>query len=174
MNLAQDALHVLQTMAPTIARATLGPFGGLAATVLSAVLGTPPGDSQAANAALLGATPEQLLELKKAENDFRVQMKNLGIEQEQLSVSDTASARALEAATHSYTPDVLTYLTTAGFFLALTGAFSLPIPDTSKGIVFSMIGSLGTVWITQMGFWFGSSLGSHAKDTTISSLTAVK
>jgi hypothetical protein len=174
MNLAQDALHVLQTVAPTIARATLGPFGGLAATAISAILGTPPGDEQATNAALLAATPDQLLALKKAEQDFTVQMKTLGIAEEKLSFDDVANARALETATRSSTPDVLTYLTTAGFFVALIGGFVMAIPEASKGIVFSMIGSLGTVWITQMGFYFGSSLGSHAKDSTISSLVATK
>src|SRR6185312_5876901 len=143
MNLAKDALHVLQTVAPTIARATLGPFGGLAATAISAILGTPPTDESATSAALLNATPDQLLALKKAENDFQVQMKSLGIAEEKLTFDDISNARGMEIATKSGTPDVLTYLTTAGFFVALIGGFLMPIPEASKGIVFSMIGSLG-------------------------------
>jgi hypothetical protein len=174
MNFGQTALQVLRTVAPTLATAVLGPFGPIAAAAISAALGTPLGDTKAADAALAAATPEQLLALKKAENDFTVQMKSLEISEEKLAFDDISNARGMEIATKTGTPDVLTYLTTAGFFVALIGGFLMPIPEASKGIVFSMIGSLGTVWITQMGFYFGSSLGSHAKDSTISNLAATK
>src|SRR5690348_454774 len=110
MNLAKDALHVLQTVAPTIARATLGPFGGLAATAISAILGTPPTDETAASAALLNATPDQLLALKKAEQDFQVQIKALGISEEKLVYDDIANARAREMSVKDVTPRNLAYL----------------------------------------------------------------
>src|SRR5476649_2737233 len=96
LSFGAQALQVLRTVAPTIALAVGGPFGPLAATALSAVLGTAPGDSKAAEAALLNATPDQLLALKKAENDFTVQMKTLEISGEQLAYTDTASARTRE------------------------------------------------------------------------------
>lgn len=167
MNLAQDALHVLQTVAPTIARATLGPFGGLAATALSAILGTPPGDADAASTALLSATPDQLLAIKKAEQDFQVQMKTLGIAQDKLVYDDIASARAMETATRDSTPKYLAYLITAGFFGTLLFMLVNGKPAVGGDALLVMLGSLGTAWAGVVSFYFGSSLGSQKKDTAL-------
>lgn len=170
MNLAKDALHVLQTVAPTIAKATLGPFGGLAATAISAILGTPPSDEQATSAALLNATPDQLLALKKAEQDFQARMKELGIEEEKLAFDDTANARSREIAVKDSTPRVLAYGTTVGFFLALLGLNLMPIPAENRATIYSMVGSLGTVWILVMGYYFGSSRGSEDKSKVLADI----
>jgi hypothetical protein len=170
----EKALQILRTVAPTVALAVGGPFGPLASAAISAALGTPKGDDKAAEAALLTATPDQLLALTKANNDFQVQMKQLGIDEEKLVYDDIANARARNIALRDSTPAVLVYLTTTGFFSALIGAFLITIPDASKAIVYSMIGSLGTVWITQMGFYFGSSMGSASKTDVINKIAAAK
>lgn len=172
MNLGQKALQILRTVAPTVALAVGGPFGPIAAAAVHAALGS--SDDASAAAALVAATPDQLLALKNAENAFTEQMKTLGIQEEKLSFDDTANARAREAAVKDSTPQVLAYLTTAGFFAALIGTFYIPIPDASKAIIFSMIGSLGTVWINQQGYYFGSSAGSAAKTDTINKIAAAK
>lgn len=172
MNLGQTALQVLKTVAPTLALAVGGPFGPIAAAAIHAALGTT--DQKSAETALLTATPDQLLALKKADQDFQVRMKELGIEEEKLAFDDIANARAREIAVKDKTPSVLVYLTTTGFFSALLGAFLVTIPETSKGIVYSMIGSLGTVWITQMGFYFGSSMGSASKTDALNKIAVSK
>ncbi len=171
MNLGQTALQVLKTVAPTLALAVGGPFGPIAAAAIHAALGST--DQKSAEAALLNATPDQLLALKKADQDFTVRMEELGIERDKLTLDDIASARAREIAVKDKTPAVLVYLTTTGFFASLLGAFLVTIPESSKGIVFSMIGSLGTVWITQMGFYFGSSMGSEHKTDILATVSAV-
>lgn len=163
MNIGQTALQVLKTVAPTLATAALGPFGPLAAAAISMALGTPAGDAKATEAALISATPDQLLALKKADQDFQVRMKELGIEEEKLAFDDTANARAREMAVKDSTPKVLSYGTTIGFFGALTALHFVPIPPENKAIIYSMVGSLGTVWILQMGYYFGSSRGSDDK-----------
>lgn len=172
MTFGQKALQVLRTVAPTLALAVGGPFGPIAAAALHAALGST--DEKSAETALLSATPDQLLALKGAENAFTERMKELGIAEEKLSFDDTADARAREIAVKDSTPKVLAYLTTFGFFAALIGTFYVPIPDSSKAIIYSMIGSLGTVWITQQGYYFGSSSGSASKTDTINRIVAAK
>lgn len=172
MNLAKDALHVLQTVAPTIAKATLGPFGGLAATAISAILGTPPTDEQATSAALLTATPDQLLALKKAENDFQVQMKSLGISQDKLVFDDIANARARQIAVRDETPAILAYAITFGFFGTLGFMLLNGKPTIGGDALLVMLGSLGTAWAGVVSFYFGSSLGSARKDTALAAAAA--
>jgi len=174
MDLAKDALHVLQTVAPTIARATLGPFGGLAATALSAILGTPSADPEATNAALLNATPDQLLALKKAEQDFQVQMKSLGISQDKLVFDDIANARARQVALKDDTPAILAYAITVGFFGTLGFLLWNGKPAAGGDALLVLLGSLGTAWAGVVSFYFGSSLGSQKKDTALAAAATPK
>lgn len=167
MNLAKDALHVLQTVAPTIARATLGPFGGLAATALSAILGTPPADDTATSAALVNATPDQLLAIKKAEQDFQAQMASLGIQEDKLVYDDIANARAREVALKDATPAILAYAITVGFFGTLGVMLFEGKPAAGGDALLVLLGSLGTAWAGVVSFYFGSSLGSAKKDTAL-------
>jgi hypothetical protein len=165
------ALQILRTVAPTIALAVGGPFGPLAATALSAVLGTPPGDSKAAEAALLTATPDQLLALKKAEDDFTVQMRTLGIADEKLAYDDTASARAREVAVKDNTPRIIAYLVILLVLIAEGSMFFVGQPKGMDGVVLGRIlGTLDSALLLVLGYYFGSSAGSAKKDSTISDL----
>lgn len=174
MNLAKDALHVLQTVAPTIAKATLGPFGGLAAAAISAILGTPPTDVEATSAALLNATPDQLLALKKAEQDFQVQMKQLGIDEEKLAYEDTANARSREIATKDSTPKYMAYLITIGFFGVLGYLVVEGKPVSGGDVMLVMVGSLGTAWTGIISYYFGSSVGSASKTDALNKIAVSK
>ena len=60
--------NVVGSLAPTLGSALGGPLGGQAASVVAQVLGCKP-EPKAINEAVSAATPEQLLELKKAEQD---------------------------------------------------------------------------------------------------------
>lgn len=163
------ALQILRTVAPTIAMAVGGPFGPLAATAISAVLGTAPGDSTGAEAALLTATPDQLLALKKAEDDFQIQLKTLGIAEEKLAFDDTASARAREIAVKDNTPKILAYGVTVGFF-GILGFLLYSGKPPGGDVIMVMLGALGTAWTGIVAYYFGSSAGSAAKDRTISDI----
>lgn len=174
MSFGSKALQILQTLAPTVALAIGGPFGPLASAAISAALGTPKGDDKAAEAALLTATPDQLLALTKENDSFQTQMKTLGIEEQKLVYDDVANARAREIGVKDVTPRILAYLTTFGFFSAFVGCLFVSIPEASKAVIFTMIGSLGTVWINQQSYYFGSSAGSAAKTDTINKIAATK
>lgn len=169
MTFGASALQVLRTVAPTIALAVGGPFGPLAATAISAVLGTAPGDSKAAEAALLTATPDQLLALKKAENDFTVQMKTLDISEEKLTFDDVASARGREIAVKDSTPKILAYAVTLGFF-GILGYLLYEGKPPGGDVIMVMLGALGTAWTGIVSYYFGSSAGSASKDKTISDI----
>lgn len=162
----EKALQVLRTVAPTLALAAGGPFGPIAAAAIHLALGTDPSDPKAAETALLNATPEQLLALKKADQDFQVRMKELGIEEQHLAYEDTASARAREIAVKDWTPQILAYGVTAGFFGIL--AFLLWNGKPPGGdVIMVMLGALGSAWTGIVAYYFGSSAGSAAKTATL-------
>jgi hypothetical protein len=52
---------------------------------------------------------------------------------------------------------------TAGFFgILLLMAFQ-PLPGTNKDLVNVVVGALGTAWISIIGYYFGTSVGSMRK-----------
>jgi hypothetical protein len=174
MSFGSKALQILQTVAPTVALAVGGPFGPLASAAISAALGTPKGDDKAAEAALLTATPDQLLALTKENDAFQVQMKQLGIDEAKLTFDDIANARSMEVATHDSTPKYLAYLITFGFFATLAYLIVYGKPQTGGDVMLVMVGSLGTAWASIVNFFYGSSAGSAAKTDVINRIAATK
>lgn len=172
MNLSEigsKALQVLKTVAPMLATAVGGPFGPLAGAAISAALGTAPGDSKAADAALLNATPDQLLALQKANQDFQIQMKQLGIAEEKLTFDDIANARAREVAVKDSTPRNLAYLIIGftGLCIAATLAGWTKVDSALAG---TLIGYLVAESRSTLTYYFGSSQSSQNKDATIASI----
>lgn len=68
------------------------------------------------------------------------------------------------------TPFALALITTAGFFGCLFFMLFEKYPSDNKDLINTMVGSLGTIWILQMQFFFGSSASSKYKDQTISQI----
>jgi len=174
MNIGSRALQILRTVAPTVALAVGGPFGPLASAAISAVLGTPAGDDKAAETALLGATPDQLLALKKAEEDFQLQLEKLGIEKDKLVFDDIANARAREIAVKDTTPRYMAYLVTIGFFGVLGYLVVEGKPVSGGDVMLVMVGSLGTAWTGIVAYYFGSSAGSAAKTDALNTIAIKK
>jgi hypothetical protein len=83
---------LIGAVAPTIGTALGGPMGGMAANMIAEVLGVP-NTPKAINTALTNATPEQMLQLKQAEQAFEVQMKELEVDVFSLEVQDKQDAR---------------------------------------------------------------------------------
>ena len=84
--------NVIGALAPTLGSALGGPLGGQAASVIAGVLGCK-SDTKSINQAIQAATPEQMLELKKAEQNFELQMKELEVDVFKLEVADKQDAR---------------------------------------------------------------------------------
>ena len=82
---------ILGTLAPTLGAAIGGPLGGQAGQILSSVLGVP-NNPKSIEQAMSNITAEQMVELKKAEKGFEVQMKELDVDIYALEVYDRKDA----------------------------------------------------------------------------------
>ncbi len=167
MNISDQVKHVISTVAPTLGLALGGPLGGAAGTFLAKALGVPEGDDSALSATLTGASPDTLLALKKADNDFKAHLADIGVQESQLTMADVASARQREMALKDYTPSVLAYILTAGFFGLVFALLQYDVPVENKAVLFQLSGILGTAWIGCVGYYFGSSASSRTKDVML-------
>ena len=154
----------LKTIAPTIATALGGPFGGLAYEAVSKVLGISQDDAQKmlTDGKL---TADQIASVQQAEIALKAKAQELGLDFEQLAVQDRKSARDMQTNTHSFIPPALAIMVTLGFFGILVGLM-METFKTSDALLL-MLGSLGTAWTAIMSFYFGSSAGSQAKDAML-------
>ena len=92
MKIAGLLKNVVGAVAPTLGSALGGPMGGMAANMISEVLGCK-NEPKAIEKALETATPEQMLALKKAEQEFEVKMKELDVDVFKLETEDIQDAR---------------------------------------------------------------------------------
>ena len=155
-------MNWLLQIAPTIASALGGPLAGLAVTVLSKSLNVAPHEvNDIIQSNKLNA--DQIAQVKLAELELQRQAQELGLDFAKIEVADSVSARNMEMATKSNIPAILAAITTVGFFGILILLFFNKV-DPSNNALMIMLGSLGTAWTGVIGFYFGSSAGSQAKD----------
>lgn len=147
--------------APLIAIASKALGTGLGATVPA----TADGISAAITNAM--ANPDQLAKLKQIDDDFAVQVKQLGIQEIddliQLDDADRASARQREMTVKDKIPAILAVLITMGFFGVLSYMLLRTIPPAGHDAMLLMLGSLSTAWTSVVAYYFGSSAGSARK-----------
>lgn len=176
----KDFGNLLAKLAPTIAAGLGGPLAGGAVTALEGVFGvsTDGSTSDKQNAlvgAISGATPDQLLALKQAENDYAVQMATLGFKNkealEALVTGDRDSARKREEAVKDNTPKILAYALVLGFFGTLGFMLFANVPIGSRDLLNIMLGMLGTSFVSVIAYYFGSSNGSAEKTRLLAEST---
>lgn len=166
-----DWKKLLGGAAPALATA-LGVGGGpagIAITTLSrALLGHDKGsDDDVAEAIAAGATPEQIEKIQAAEREFSLKMVDSLVALEQVDAADRASARAMQIANHSRTPDVISFLMISLFALELVLAHFWAVPAANRDAASQVAGVLNISMGTVLGFWLGGSLGSRSKDAVI-------
>lgn len=165
-----DWKTLLGQIAPTLATALGGPLAGAATSYLSnKLLGKPDGTQDDLAAIIQGATPEQLLAIKQADNEFKSKMAELGVKVQELDAGDRASARELASA-RGIVPQVsISLLFLGGYFglmVAIIGGWA-HIPTEYHDLSVTLIGVL-TAGVPQvLNFWLGSSHGSQKKDAAI-------
>lgn len=163
-----DIGKMIASIAPTIGTALGGPLGGMAAKLIVGALGLDANASQDQMAtALVNATPDQIAAIKKADNDFAVQMKQLDIDLVRINADNTKSARDMQSATHSRIPGVLSAIITAGYFGILIGNMAGILKFTNNEAMLILLGALATAWGSVINFYFGSSAGSQSKDSLL-------
>jgi hypothetical protein len=154
----------LETLAPTVLSAVIGPFSGVAVAGITKILGIDGGTVADVTKAISDGrvTPEQVAELRKLELQYQADEKERGFRYSELEFKDRDSARQMQIATKSHTPTVLTYMITCGFFGILGWMLADPHVIDSPPLMI-MLGSLGTAWTGCVSYWFGTTQGSQAK-----------
>lgn len=162
-----DWKSVVRTVAPALATALGTPLAGAATKVITdALLGGAADDTseEAIANAVQSATPDQLVVLKQADLQFKKDIAALGVDLEKLANEDRANARQREVSTGDvWTPRILAYMLTVGFFSVLGSVMAFGVPDSARDTVNLLLGSLGTVWLGAMAYYHGTTAGSRAK-----------
>lgn len=158
-SIRDTTLQTLGVIAPGIATALGGPLAGQAVSVLSkTLLGHDKGTHDEVDAAIASATPEQLLLLKKADQDFAVQMKQIGVDVKRIAVDDRKNAREFNE--NSIVPGILT-----GVILLVFGAEAYVvfagqangIKDTNIAIISTLVIRETLHYVHQaVTYWFGA------------------
>jgi hypothetical protein len=153
--------QALGKIAPKIAGALGGPFGGLAENVLEEVLGM---GSDATMEEIAKGSPEVFERLRLAEIEFEGRMEELKIEEQDLYLKDVQSAREMHISNKDWTPVVLTGLAIVSFvWLSWNILEATAIVEANERFVWLLLGSV-IGWVTQgFNFYLGSSKGSQRK-----------
>lgn len=149
---------VIGAVAPTIGTALGGPMGNMAMNMVSQALGckNTPKDVEKA---VQNATPEQLVELKKLDNDFEVKMKELDVDLFALETADIQNARSTFS--KDWTSKIIGVLVICGFLGYIFTVTIMPPSENSDTIVSLVLGYLGGLASAIISFYFGAS---HSSD----------
>jgi hypothetical protein len=162
-----DWKAIVSTVAPWIGTALGGPLGGMAVEAAANALGISEKTTDAVKAAISGVTPEQMLALKKADQDFSLQMQALGFKQvadmEAIAAGDRKDARGMQVARPSPVPALLTCFVVGAFTATLVLLLKFDVPATNRDIVVYMIGQLSGGFTSALAFWLGTTSNSGRK-----------
>ena len=170
--MAFDWKGTIGSVAPMLAGIFGTPAAGLAVAALCKATGLEPSPENAQKAAEQFAagqlSGDQLVALRKAEADLKVQMQKMGLEydvqKDEIAFKDRDSARNREIQVRDYTPAIGFYLITAGFFGLIAALLKIQIPPDNKAVLYVMVGSLGTAWVGCTGYYYGTTKSSGLKD----------
>jgi hypothetical protein len=149
---------VIGAVAPTIGTALGGPMGNMAMNMVSQALGckNTPKDVEKA---VQNATPEQLVELKKIDNDFEVKMKELDVDLFALETADIQSARSMFS--KDWTARIIGIAVIGGFMGYIFLVTIQPPEQNSEALINLVLGYLGGLASAIISFYFGAS---HSSD----------
>lgn len=161
----------LSAIAPTLATALGGPLAGAATKFLAGnLLGDDaPTDDKSIlkniEQAVLGASPEQLVEIKNLDHEFKVEMKKLDIDVFKITADDKKNAR--QEHKQSIMPAVLSC--TLSFIVALIVymLFYIEPPKGAREVLFMLLGVVVKEWGGSMQYWFGTTRSSSDKNKFI-------
>lgn len=171
-----DWTKIISTVAPWIGGALGGPLGGMAVEAAASALGLGDKTTAALQQAIAGATPEQMLALKNADQAFSLQMQALGFKHstdlETLAGADRKDARDMQKTTRSWVPAALSVIITLGFLGLLTGLMTGYLKAEDNQAMLLMLGALGVAFGQVINFWLGSTAESGRKTELIAQAPA--
>ena len=164
-----DWKKTIGAVAPTLAKAIGGPIGSVAVGILTSALGIEAGDEKALEKKVESLTAGDLIALKSAEQQFMKDMKALELDFDKLEVQDRMSAREREEKTGDHTTlRVLGGVVVLGFFFSVTMVLSGHVQalrdPTMASLIGTLIGYVSAKADQVVGYYFGSSAGSRAKE----------
>ena len=146
--------NIVGAVAPTLGTALGGPMGGMAANMIADVLGVP-NNPKAIEKAIQDATPEQMLELKKVEQEFELKMKELEVDVFNLEVTDGQDAR--KAFSKDWTARIVGVSVVGGFMGYIFLVTLQPPEQNSEALINLVLGYLGGLASAVISFYFGAS-----------------
>ena len=146
--------NIIGSVAPTLGTALGGPLGGMAGDVISKILGV---DNNPASLekAIATATPEQLLEIKKAEKDFEAKMKELDVDLYKLETQEKQDAR--KTFSKDWTARIIGIAMVGGFLGYIFLVTLQPPEQNSEALINLVLGYLGGLASAVISFYFGAS-----------------
>tara|TARA_R100000995_G_C3461676_1_gene113491 strand:- start:73 stop:549 length:477 start_codon:yes stop_codon:yes gene_type:complete len=150
--------NLVGSLAPQLGSALGGPIGGMAANLVAEVLGCDP-EPKKIEQAIQNATPEQLLELKKAEKEFEVKMKEMDVDIFALETADIQDAR--KTFSKDWTSKAVGIFVVGGFMAYIFLVTIQPPEANSEALINLVLGYLGGLASAVISFYFGSS---HKED----------
>lgn len=168
---------VISTVAPALATALGGPLAGMAVGAIGSALGLgeSASEEQISNA-LQRPTSEQLLALKKADQDFAIRMRELDVDVQRIHQADRDSARQREANTGDmWTPRVLAAVTLFAFLACVWFVFSQKLTGMDAAqiaLIGGVVGYASAKADTVIAYYFGSSSGSEEKNRLLFAASA--
>ena len=146
--------NIVGAVAPTLGSALTGPMGGMASGVIAKVLGV---DNNPATIeqAMQNATPEQLLQIKKAEKDFEVKMKELNVDVFKLEAQEKQDAR--KTFSKDWTARIIGIAMVMGFLGYIFLVTLQPPEQNSEALINLVLGYLGGLASAVISFYFGAS-----------------
>ena len=173
-----DWKSVVGTVAPTLATALGGPLAGLATKAIINAVGLPEGSTdEQLETAIRGATPDQLLAIKNADNTFKLEMKKLEVNLEELKIKDVTSARERDVrlAQSGYRNNRANtmYILAVAIIVGLGYAiwYDETLNEYVKGTFTLVLGRFLGYLDAIYNFEFGKTRGSDSKDETIRNLS---
>lgn len=138
---------LLSTFAPALGTIVGGPIGGIAAKAISSIL-LPDNDNPTENElahAYANATPEQIEKIKSI------------VSLAKIDADDRKNARDRERDLKDWMPSILSTTITVGYFTALYMLHLDTLTPNNAEFYGALIGSLSTVFVQVVSYYFGSS-----------------
>jgi len=146
--------NVVGAVAPTLGSALGGPMGGMAMNMIAEKLGVP-NNPKAVEKAIENATPEQMIEIKKAEQAFDLQMKELDVDVFKMEVEDGQDAR--KHFSKDWTARIMGIAVIGGFLGYIFLVTIQPPEQNSEALINLVLGYLGGLASAVISFYFGAS-----------------
>jgi hypothetical protein len=180
-----DVASVVENLAPTIASVIGGPLAGSGVSALEKLFGLTPAPSASSSdrlndvaAAIAGATPDQLMAMKKANQDYALAMATLGFKDTEalasLNVQDRVSARDMEVSTKSIMAPMIGSAIILGSLAAAAAILFGKVSyanTTEATMVGTVVGYLFSEAKAVLSFYFGSTSDTGQVNTLLANST---